>query len=255
MSLTQNQTRSSNWLRPFSRARPSAAGRILVCFPYGGGSAGAFRNLSNVLSEDADVWVLKMPGREERSGEPAPTAIGTIVEAVVEELRHFDRPFLFYGHSLGAGLALEVAHVLDRLGRATPDQLILSGRMPPHVKYSSLLIEMSDDELWEYIRAESLLDLPSDSSSPFARMALKLLQGDLDLNAQLTYQFIKPLPIPLDVINGIDDPLIDTARVDEWARYTSVRFRSHLLPGGHFYFRSDTDGYHEMVRSILRTAA
>ncbi|BAI73716.1 CmaT protein (plasmid) [Azospirillum sp. B510] len=243
------------WIRPLTRGGEAATGRMLVCFPYGGGSAYAFHELAENLAGIIDVWALKMPGREERCAEPAPTTVGEIVEATIADLLRLDRPCVFYGHSFGAGLALDIAHVLESRGHALPERLILSGRMPPHRKYSSLLINLSDGELWDYIREQSVIDLPPDYTSPFATMAIERVRADLDLNAQLTYASMKALPVPIDIINGRDDPLIEVAALDEWKGYSSSAFSNNVLPGGHFFFRSAPDPYHALFHNILKAAA
>ncbi|OEC36611.1 thioesterase [Pseudomonas sp. 21C1] len=167
------------------------------------------------------------------------TRVEPLIEAIIDELQGVNVPYAFYGHSFGAGLALEVAHALAERDQTLPTKLILSGRMPPHVGYSPLLGAMDDHQLWQHVCSESPLPLPPDASCSFARHVLGKLKADLVLNGQLTYRFIRPLPVPLYILNGRDDPLLEPQRLDEWQRYTSARFHSQCVPGGHFFFSSD----------------
>jgi surfactin synthase thioesterase subunit len=226
------------WLAPLPGALANAD-RLLLCFPYGGGGASAFNDLSRLADIGIAAWAVKLPGREERGQEASATQIALLIGAIVDELRGVSVPYAFYGHSFGAGLALDVAHALAERDRPLPTQLILSGRMPPHAGYSPLLGAMDDHQLWQHVCSESPLPLPTDASCSFARHALGKLKADLALNAQLTYHFIRPLPVPLHILNGQDDPLLDPQRLDEWQRYTSAGFHSECVPGGHFFFSSD----------------
>lgn len=77
------------------------------------------------------------------------------------------------------------------------------------------------------------------------------LKADLALNEQLTYRFIRPLPVPLLTLNGLDDPLIDTFRLNEWRAYTSVGFQSQCMPGGHFFFKRDFPRFYSILLTLF----
>ena len=227
------------WLAPFHTGHAAVQRRILLCFPYGGGGMAPFLGLNALHSIDIAAWGVRLPGREERIQEAPALSVEQMINAIVTELQELTLPFAFYGHSFGAGLALDVAHTLATRGHPLPTQLVLSGRMPPHTGYSPLLGAMDDEQLWQHVCAQSLLPLPPDADCSFARATLNKLKADLALNAQLTYRFLQPLPMPLLILNGLDDPLIDTHRLDEWHPYSSVAFHSQCMPGGHFFFKSD----------------
>jgi len=196
-------------------------------------------------------WSVKLPGREERIQEPLAESVKDLIEAVIDNLQALELPYAFYGHSFGAGLALEVAHGLAERGLRLPTRLVLSGRMPPHTGYSPLLGAMSDDQLWQHICAQSPLPLPHDATCSFARATLTKLKADLALNAQLAYSLMQPLPVPLFVINGREDPLIDTDRLHEWRAYTSADFQSQCVPGGHFFFDTDFSLFYSILSTFL----
>src|SRR4051812_38568638 len=99
------------WL-PFTRPNPAARLR-LFCFPFAGGGASAFRLWSQGLPLTVDVCPVQPPGRETRFREPAYTRLPPLVTALADALRpHFDRPFAFFGHSMGAIVAFELAREL-----------------------------------------------------------------------------------------------------------------------------------------------
>jgi Thioesterase domain len=58
----------------------------------------------------------------------------TLVDALVSNLApHFEGRFAFFGHSMGAVLAHELAHALRNHGLPSPSHLIVSGRRAPTV--------------------------------------------------------------------------------------------------------------------------
>src|SRR5690349_236164 len=91
------------------RPRPRSSVR-LFCFAHAGGGASFFRGWAAGLPESVEVSPVQLPGRETRFREPPFTRLGQLTEALAEALRpHLDRPFAFFGHSLGALVAFELA--------------------------------------------------------------------------------------------------------------------------------------------------
>ena len=112
----------------------SAAAMRLFCFPHAGAGASAYRDWEKELAADLHVCRVQLPGREERSGEPAFTHVSEIAEVLAKELQPwFDRPFVFFGHSMGALIAFELTRKLRSVGAALPQHLFVTGRAAPHL--------------------------------------------------------------------------------------------------------------------------
>src|SRR3954470_18640700 len=96
------------WLRRFREA-PTAPVR-LVCFPYAGGSASFYFPYARDLSPHTEVLAVQYPGRQDRRHEPGCAGIGRLADAIADVLPGQDeRPYAFFGHSMGAVVAFEVA--------------------------------------------------------------------------------------------------------------------------------------------------
>src|SRR5262245_41506308 len=85
---------------PSGKARPR-----LFCFPYAGGGASAYRGWAEALPS-LEVCAVQAPGRETRIGEAPLTRLEPLADAATAAIRPLlDRPFAFFGYSLGGFVA------------------------------------------------------------------------------------------------------------------------------------------------------
>src|SRR5262249_6510651 len=120
----------SQWVTPI-RTTPSAPLR-LFCFPFAGGGAAMFHQWARLLPGGVQVCPVQLPGRAARRKGPLFTSLPQRVQELAQVLPpHFDRPFAFFGHSMGAMISFELARQLRRQGRPMPARLFLSGRRAP----------------------------------------------------------------------------------------------------------------------------
>src|SRR5450631_3469513 len=122
---------AQSWL-PSLRTR--SRGRLrLFCFPYAGGGASLFHAWSEHLPPEIEVCPIQLPGREARLSEQAFSQVDTLLAALVPILLpYLDKPYAFFGHSMGALISFELARMLQRDALARPPlRLIVSGRRAP----------------------------------------------------------------------------------------------------------------------------
>ena len=135
---------SGFWLLRFA-PRPQTGVR-LFCFSYAGGGAALYRPWLDALSPDIELCAVQLPGRENRLREPPFASLTALVDALVPALRpHLDRPFAFFGHSMGALVAFELARALRSRGDEQPSHLMLSGRRAPHLPETEASMRGLDD--------------------------------------------------------------------------------------------------------------
>jgi surfactin synthase thioesterase subunit len=105
----------SKWLAP-NLAHTRAEMR-LFCLPYAGGGAAAYRTWQSAFPAHIQIAPLLLPGRENRLAEPLFRNTTDLVAALVEGIQPFvDRPYAFFGHSMGALLAFEATRLMRRRG-------------------------------------------------------------------------------------------------------------------------------------------
>src|SRR5207248_8845331 len=82
----------------------------LFCFPHAGGGSAFFRPWRLALAPDVEVRPVVLPGRESRVHELPYRRIEQLLDPLCTALEPYvDRPYGFFGHSLRAVLAVEVA--------------------------------------------------------------------------------------------------------------------------------------------------
>lgn len=222
------------WL---SLGDPASARRVIV-FPHAGGGASAYVRLGRHLAErGVAVTLVRYPGRESRLDEPLPRDIGELADAAARELGPVAAGAVdFFGHSMGALVAFEVAHRWRRQGRPAR-RLWLSGRRGPDVPLDAPPLHPLPDA--EFIAAVhhryGALPAVLRDSPELLELLLPALRSDFR-NVE-TYQPVDraPLDLPISVMRGAADPWLDETAAAAWARHTTSPVEEHVFPGGHFY--------------------
>src|SRR2546423_5947476 len=143
---------ASPWV---AEPRPKPQARIrLFCFPYAGGSSLIYRNWPDNLSSEVEVYPLQLPGRGSRMQESAATQLSPLVEAIAQAIMpYLNKPFAFFGHSMGALISFELARHLRRVQASIPAQLFISGRAAPQVVDADPpTYDLPEDEFIEELR-------------------------------------------------------------------------------------------------------
>src|SRR5919202_584087 len=160
---------------------PEGTGPVVVCFPFAGGGASAFAAWRRALQPDLCVCAVQPPGREGRSAEARfrdyPAFRDALSQALLPVL--VGRRAVFYGHSLGAWVAWDVARALSAAGTA-PLGLIVGAQRAPSCPYPFRHEStMADSELAGFL---SRFDgLPAGLTDSFIQWMLPLVRDDLRL--------------------------------------------------------------------------
>jgi surfactin synthase thioesterase subunit len=198
---------------------------------------GVVRRLATqrALGEAVEVISVRLPW--ERI-DPRRADLPTLVEAVDAELGpSLDQPHLFYGHSVGALIAYRLSCVRVARGLPSPVRLVVSAYPAPHLPHPLWHTENFGDEQL----AELLIDLSGVPAALLAdqgwlRQRMIRLRRDIGVCArQRATAGSRPLPCPIHVLTGADDPLVGVGAATEWARHTAGQHTVHVLPGGHFF--------------------
>ncbi len=225
---------ATRWLR---RTRPVADPRVrLVCFPHAGGAASFFRDWPQLLAADIDVSAICYPGREDRYLEPFAADMAELAGTLAGALTPFlDRPTAFFGHSMGASVAHEVALRLEERHGFVLDRLLVSSRAAPSRLRSTGVSRAGDDVLLRDVRTlggavSGALDDPG-----LRELLLPVIRADYRLTDDYRPGTPRPLAAPVSAFLGDGDPHVSPQDMRAWAACTRAGFELTVLPGDHFY--------------------
>jgi len=233
----QQKYPANPWL---SISQPNPEARLrLFCFPYAGGAASFYRAWHHDLPATVDVCAIQLPGREQRIRERPFTDMGTLVATLVPILRpYLDQPFAFFGHSMGALIAYEVAQQIQQQYGQAPTHLFVSGRRAPMLpEVDTLLHTLPSDDLFLHELQQRYNNLPALllTNQELRALFTPLLRADFTLVETYSNPMPTRLSCPLIALGGTEDPRASQADLHAWQSLTTADFALHTYPGAHFY--------------------
>jgi medium-chain acyl-[acyl-carrier-protein] hydrolase len=231
-------TANNKW---FLAPRPNAQSRLrLFCFPYAGGGSAVYRGWADRLPRDVEVCLAQLPGREARLRETALTSLSQIVDELAEHIKpYLDKPFAFFGHSMGGMIAFELARRLRSSNGVEPEHLFISGRRAPQLPYKEPpTYNLPDKEfLAELVR---LNGTPREvlEHEELMLLMLPLLRADFTVCQTYRYAPGPPLGHPITVFGGLQDHETGREKLEGWREQTRAAFRLWMLPGDHFFVKT-----------------
>jgi medium-chain acyl-[acyl-carrier-protein] hydrolase len=231
--------KSSNKWVLFPRPNPAAALR-LFCFHYAGGSAQVFRDWPAHLPPSVEVAAIQLPGRGHRIGEPHIRQMAPLGLIVAQELLpYLDKPFVFFGHSLGALLCFETARSLRRENRRQPAHLFVSATRAPHRRSDEeLLSGLPKSELVKKLREFNGTPAEVLQNDELLDLMLPTIRADFELCETYEYHQEPLLECPMTIYGGLEDHKVGAERLAAWSEMTMGACEIRMFPGGHFYFNS-----------------
>jgi medium-chain acyl-[acyl-carrier-protein] hydrolase len=169
---------------------------------------------------------------------------------------HLEGSFAFFGHSMGAILSFELAHLLRREHKPGPTHLFLSGRPSPH-------LTEAEPPTYDLPEAEFIEELKRLQGTPqevlehpeLMSVLSPILRADIEICQTYEYTHKPPLQCPITAFGGLQDPDISREQLEGWRDYTSSSCAVRMLPGDHFFVRSSMPVLLQMIAQDLRKYA
>ena len=231
---------ANQWIA-FPRQNPHARLR-LFCFPYAGGSSLIFRKWVDSLPASIELCPVRLPGREGRARETPYHHLHSLVEATYEGIQSYlDKPFAFFGHSMGAILSYHLTHYARHKCGLEPAHLFISGRRAPQfTDEQTPTYKLPDKEFIEDLQRLNGTPREVLENHELMQMMIPLLRADFEVCQ--TYQYA-PLPVlscPITAYGGLQDADVSRENLAGWREHTTGTFTLRMLPGDHFFINSST---------------
>jgi medium-chain acyl-[acyl-carrier-protein] hydrolase len=248
--VNQPPSNSNKWL-VCPRVNPEAEARLFI-FPYAGGGPATFGKWSSEFPDHIEVRIVHYPGRGSRYNEAPIKELAILVESIRQAIQSLlDKPFAFFGHSLGGLVAYELTRSLTQDDLPQPNLLFISACGVPHMPDPNPPIHaLPDPEFVEALR--DLNGIPEEIATHPELMDILLPVLRADFEAAESYQYNSsdhPLACPIVVFGGDNDPRVSRERMEGWKSQTRSRFKSIYFPGDHFFFNAVKE---EILQSTTR---
>lgn len=209
-----------------------------------------FNSWINELSPDIELNLIHLPGRDKRLHEPMPENLSTMVGLLGEALySRLDKPFVFFGHSMGALISFEVARILRKQHSLQPVHLFCSGRQAPHLSDPHAFLHQLPEQDFLRTVEELFGNLPNivKENLEILKLFLSILRADLRMIATHRFNPELPLDCPITVFGGSQDKSVTEEELDAWCDQTTGSFTKVIFPDSHFFIQNM---HHSVVKHI-----
>jgi pyochelin biosynthesis protein PchC len=245
------ESKENLWIRCF---RPSPNCQIrLICFPHAGGAATYYLPLSKALAPEVEVLSIQYPGRQDRRLEEPVDSITELALQVHRALGPWtDVAFAFFGHSMGATVAFEVARIFARNGESGPVRFFASGRRAPSRRRPESVHLRDDSGLTAELREVGATDERFLRDPEILATILPTARNDYKAIETYSYEPGPALNCPVMVLVGDSDRKTTLDEANAWREHCVGEFDVRVFPGGHFYLDSCQQELTELISSALK---
>ena len=154
-------------------------------------------------------------------------------------LPYLDKPFAFFGHSMGALVSFELARLLHKEYKCSPSHLFVSGRRAPQVPDPDPPIHtLPNSEFLQELRRLNGTPEAVLQNDELMQLLLPTLRADFAVLETYVYTPQPLLDYPITAFGGLQDPEVCCEVLEAWRDQTRAAFSLHKFPGDHFFLHT-----------------
>lgn len=229
---------------------PQQGQQRVFAFPYSGAGASIFYQWARDFHANGiDFLGVQPPGRENRLREQTFHAMQPLLEALLPAITPLlDKPFVLFGHSLGALVGFNLCRALHQQGLPLPQTLFISAfRSPELPNPNRELHRLPEADLLEGLRDYAGTPEEILTNREIMAFLLPLLRADFSLHETWRYQPAAPLPCPITILSGDQDHIARPESMLNWVEQTSGGFQHRQYAGDHFFLNTHRS---EIIRQL-----
>lgn len=217
----------------------------LYFFPHAGGSAQYYAPFADAFSSDVKRIAVQYPGQRGTHDLASFTSISDLAERVCQLLSPLDQAHgevAFFGHSMGALVAFEVARRFEAAGSPIAVLFVSACAAPGRMGY----VPESDRDLLHAVSEMTGANPEFLENEDFAVKILPTLRG---LRAIANYDCPPDATVscPIYACLGDADEVATYEKMAPWSQRTTSEFTARVFTGHHFYLN---DHLPELVSDI-----
>ncbi|MFQ3243617.1 MAG: surfactin synthase thioesterase subunit [Arenicella sp.] len=257
-TLYQKQTIDSDgpqlnqWL-PKLNAMPSSKAR-LFCFAFAGGGASVYSPWQSLLGDHIEVCPIQLPGREERIRETCLTSIDDVLDQLMPLMTSsLDKPFLVYGHSLGAHIAYAFIDRIKREFGKSPQAFLVGAQRSPDIPYPyPSVLGATQQQLHQVLSKFDGMTARVMQSEELMELMMPVIKADLQLCESLQYCGELALDGPVIAFRGTRDRAISAACMAGWSQHSKNQYQYEEVDGDHFFLKTHGNHVVEKIRHLAQ---
>ena len=190
------------------------------------------------------------PGAKTGSGNsllPSSRSLVTVLAPVLKA--YLTRPYAFFGHSVGALVAFELARQLRRQYGLVPAHMFVSAFRAPQIPDPDPpMHQLHDAEFVEELarRYEGIPEAVQQDAE-LMEVFRPILRADIAMSETYRYLDEPLLGCPISSFGGVQDPSTTLEELDAWRVQTSGAFKLRMFPGAHFFINTARD---DLLRAV-----
>lgn len=230
---------SQIWFEKYTARRSSSV--RLFCVPHAGAAGYPYRAWMSHLPDTVELFGVRLPGRGPRITETAFRRMETLVMALTGAIvEHLDKPFVMFGHSMGALIAFELCARLEQYGFKA-SHLFVSATSAPHFPRAGKSLHLLPrDAFVEELRKLNGTSPELLEDEPLLSAFLPILRADFELVETYPVRANAPIRSPITSFGGQGDETVTKNELEEWSLHTTKSFRCVMFPGDHFFITTQS---------------